>query len=214
MFVPLAKRKANMVCLIVAFIIPCWLVALSLKIVWVGTPACWNNSSPSYISSKILLSSCSNWVRLRISGSVSPFPPMLDTFLSVSSILGLVVLFTPVTQSLLAIPKMAEMYSLLMDAFFQPKKSTSCSVVAYASAALVALVLLKEWKVYSEGSGSLRRAEISWGTMNTEFLPMCWVVNISVSKLRSNRDCLPHLPVGCVQLLHPELLEVLNSNII
>ena len=115
MFVPLAVGKANMVCLIVAFSIPCWLVALSLKIVWVGTPACWNNSSSSSISSKILLSSCSNWVRMRISGSVSPFPPMLDTFLSVSSILGLVVLFTPVTQSLLAIPKMAglleEMYS-------------------------------------------------------------------------------------------------------
>ena len=66
----------------------------------------------------------------------------------------------------------------------------------------------------SPRSGSLRRAAISWGTLNTEFLPMCWVVNISVSKLRSNRDCLPHLPVGCVQLLHPELLEVLNNNII
>ena len=38
MFVPLAVGKANMVCLIVAFSIPCWLLALSLKIVWVGTP--------------------------------------------------------------------------------------------------------------------------------------------------------------------------------
>ena len=37
MFVPLAVGKADMVCLIVA---PCWPVALSLKIVWVGTPAC------------------------------------------------------------------------------------------------------------------------------------------------------------------------------
>ena len=61
MFVPLALGKVDMVCLIVAFSIPCWLVALSFKIVWVGTPAWWNNSLSSSISSKILLSSSSNW---------------------------------------------------------------------------------------------------------------------------------------------------------
>jgi hypothetical protein len=48
-------------------------------------------------------------------------------------------------------PKMAgllvEMYSWHMDPFFQPKKSTSYSIVDPASAAEVAEVLLKEWKV-------------------------------------------------------------------
>jgi hypothetical protein len=43
-------------------------------------------------------------------------------------------------------PKMAglleEMYSWHMDPFFQPKKSTNCSVEDPASAALVAAVLL------------------------------------------------------------------------
>ena len=40
MFDPLAVGKADMVCLIVASGIPCWPVALSLKIEWVDTPAC------------------------------------------------------------------------------------------------------------------------------------------------------------------------------
>jgi len=51
-------------------------------------------------------------------------------------------------QSLLAMPKMAgQLEELYMDAFLQPKKSTSCSVEAPTSAVLVALLLLNKWKV-------------------------------------------------------------------
>ncbi len=71
--------------------------------------------------------------------------------------------------SLLAMPKMAglleEMYSWHIDPFFQPKKSTNCSVEAPASAAEVAEVLLKEWKVYFSHSGRLRNFATSWGTL-------------------------------------------------
>ncbi len=49
-------------------------------------------------------------------------------------------------------PKMAglleEMYSWHMDPFFQPKKSTNCSVEEPASATLVAAVLLNEWAAF------------------------------------------------------------------
>ena len=74
-------------------------------------------------------------------------------------------------------PKMAglleEMYSWHMDPFFQPKKSINCSVEDPASAALVAAVLLNEWKVYLSHSGTLRNLAISWGTSDTLFFPIC-----------------------------------------
>jgi len=44
--------------------------------------------------------------------------------------------------------------------FFQPKKSTICSVEEPPSAALVALVRLKLWKVYFSGAWRARRQAI------------------------------------------------------
>ena len=109
MLVPLPVDKADMVCLIVASGIPCWPVALSLKIEWVDT------GYPCLLKHLLVLLPLIKDIAVRNYGHVSPFPQMLDTSLSVSSILGLVVFFTPVSQSLLVIPKMAglleEMYS-------------------------------------------------------------------------------------------------------
>ncbi len=94
MFLPLAVGKANIVCLIEASGTPCWPFPLSLKIVWVGTPACGNISSSSSISSDIAvllhqLSLTENlWARLSI-------PCNFFTSLSVFFVLGFIVLFTP-----------------------------------------------------------------------------------------------------------------------
>jgi hypothetical protein len=64
-------------------------------------------------------------------------------------------------------PKIAglleEMYSWHIDLFFQPKKSTNCSEEDPASAVLVALVLLNNWKVYLSHSGALRNLAILLG---------------------------------------------------
>jgi hypothetical protein len=74
-------------------------------------------------------------------------------------------------------PKMAglleEMYSWHMDPFFQPKKSTNFSVEDPASAALVAAVLLNEWKVYLSHSGTLRNLATRYlvGHIRQLFLP-------------------------------------------
>jgi hypothetical protein len=70
----------------------------------------------------------------------------------VSSSWSLLVISRPVFSgpaSLLAMPQLEglleKIYSWPMDPFFRPKQSTSGSMVAPASATLVALVLLKEW---------------------------------------------------------------------
>jgi hypothetical protein len=79
-------------------------------------------------------------------------------------------------SSLLAIPTRAglleDTYSVHMLPFFQPKKSTICLVEAPPSAALVALVRLKLWKVYFSGSWRARRLAMSLGTLEIMFLPM------------------------------------------
>ena len=165
MFVPLAVGKPDMVC----FIVASW----PHKILRVGTPACWNNSSSSSISSKILLSSCSNWVLLRTSEHVSQFPPKLDTSLSVSSVLGFGVLFTPVPQSLLANSKMAglleEMYSWHMDAFFQEIYQLLCYSPFICCPG-------SNGKCTPKGQVAWAEQKSCGGTLNIEF----WVVNISV----------------------------------